>query len=128
MSKHFYHGSTKFFTSLPPNTWVTSLLDDAKVIAAPWNLERLEKNRLESKDSELPIESLPDTVIFIYKIKTDLVAPIETGAELPLNWTTLQWESVELIEYYPSLQKLFANISNVEIKNNKNAFDMVAEQ
>jgi hypothetical protein len=119
MNKHFYHGSTKFFTSLKPNSWVFSFREDARLFAVPWGSANLSHGDVISEVKSPPLK---DSHLFIYKIQTDGVMPVE-GEDG--NWVTTDWAKVELVEYYPSWHKLFAVKSNEEIKNITKSFDEV---
>jgi hypothetical protein len=118
----YYHASSKFFTVLKPNSWVTTLQADARFLAIPEVAEKLSYNSSGYKLSKkiIATEDLPeDCAIFIYKIKTNNVAPIESnlGQVWDWNWQTLDWNNVELVEYYPSWYKLF-NVCDKNIKQN----------
>lgn len=109
MNNHFYHGSTKFFTMLKPNSWVTKIQDDARIFAIPtpskYGLNE-EGRPLQIQFGENPPE---DCEIFIYKIETKDVRPTESsmGKVLDWNWHTTNWARVELVEYYPSWHRFF---------------------
>jgi hypothetical protein len=66
-----------------------------------------------------------DSPLFIYKISTEKVRPIESdrGKIWEWNWETLDWENVELVEYYPSWHRLFGIYSNNLNKNLENKFE-----
>ena len=111
MVREFFHGSTKFFTSLSPTTWVSSSQEDARIFAIPWG----SNNFSDIKEiGSIPFKGFipKDCPIFIYKIETDRVTPVEGGDG---SWLTTDWAKVELVEYYPSWHKLFG-ISLLEIE------------
>lgn len=116
----YYHASSKFFTALKPNSWVTIFQDDARLLAVPELIAKMscdhngygDPKPLEVTDGDL----LPDDQIFVYKVTTNDVLPIESNNGVVWKWNlqTVGWQRVELVEYYPSWHKLF-NISNKKI-------------
>ena len=112
MIKHFYHGSTKFFTSLQPASWVTDHPSDARMLAMPWGKEVISKGLKDHRPSQdIILKGNPseDCPIFVYRISVETtgVIPIEVvGKVLDWNWQTTDWENVELVEYYPSWHRI----------------------
>lgn len=113
MIKHFYHGSTKFFTSLQPASWVTDHPSDARMLALPWGKEVVSKDLKDRRPSQniiLQGKPLEDCPIFVYRISIEeqevIPIEIEMGKILDWNWQTIDWAKVELFEYYPSWHRL----------------------
>jgi hypothetical protein len=123
MSKHFYHGSTKFFSSLQPASWVTDHPSDARMLALPWGREVISKglsDRRPSQDIILQGSPLKDCPIFVYRISVEkngvIPIEIEMGKVLDWNWQTTDWANVELVEYYPSWHRLLGISVNEDQK------------
>lgn len=128
MTKHFYHGSTKFFTSLKPASWVTDHPSDARILALPWGKNIVSKgigDRRPSQDLILMGNPGRDCPIFVYRICTKDIIPVEIegGKILDWNWQTIDWENVELVEYYPSWHRLLG----VSIKEEEKDLDYLFE-
>lgn len=128
----YYHASSKFFTTLKPNSWVTIFQDDARLMAVPELVTQLSfgpNGYGDAWDREmLDGDLLPDDQIFVYKITTNEVLPIEATNGVVWKWNlqTVGWQNVELVEYYPSWHKLF-NVSNKKIKKDLEVlFDLPA--
>ena len=121
----YYHGSTKFFTSLQPNSWVTLFQDDARFFATP--LAAKENVMLEGRPvPNLLAEELPaDSQIFIYKIYTTDVTPIDGLNGSRPNWLlqTNDWTKVELVEYYASWHKALGLIPKNISEKVENIFE-----
>ena len=127
MSKHFYHGSTKFFSSLKPNSWLTTYSDDARVFAIPWVMDCVDPVGRPTPDLYEKNNIPEDSELFIYKVTTDEITKLETNLGKFEDWIcqNISWAKVELVEYYPSWHKLFGIYSKTINKNVKDNIENI---